>query len=109
MSEWEFIKNPRVVRRFLRKRDKEICQLCQLDLRQLRYQLSLLPREERQKRLLELGLRWSQSFWDADHILPLHLGGKTEGTNLQLLCKPCHRRKSATETTERAKKRRKRP
>jgi len=32
--------------------------------------------------------------WDIDHILPLALGGTNEPTNLQILCKPCHKAKT---------------
>lgn len=39
---------------------------------------------------------------EADHIVPLHLGGTDEVTNLQSLCKECHARKTAREATARA-------
>lgn len=32
-----------------------------------------------------------------DHIVPLRFGGKTERSNMQWLCIPCHRAKSAEE------------
>ena len=31
---------------------------------------------------------------EGDHITPWHLGGKTNETNCQMLCKDCNRRKS---------------
>ena len=34
---------------------------------------------------------------DADHIIPICLGGKTNMDNMQLLCISCHREKSACE------------
>jgi len=41
--------------------------------------------------------------WEVDHIFPVHLGGGDEMDNLRAICIPCHRAKSARETTERAK------
>ena len=41
---------------------------------------------------------------DVDHIVPLTLGGDlTHDSNLQALCKPCHRYKTGLETGERCK------
>ena len=34
---------------------------------------------------------------DADHIIPISMGGKTNVHNMQLLCVPCHRQKTARE------------
>lgn len=44
--------------------------------------------------------------WEADHIIPLHRGGPNAMENLQTLCVPCHREKSADEARERARIRR---
>jgi 5-methylcytosine-specific restriction protein A len=35
-----------------------------------------------------------------DHIRPKHLGGKDDDSNLQPLCKPCHKIKTAAEAVE---------
>jgi len=40
---------------------------------------------------------WPVSTGDADHILPINIGGKTLIDNMQLLCVCCHREKSARE------------
>ena len=40
---------------------------------------------------------------EADHIVPLHRGGKDEWSNLQSLCKDCHAAKTAREAGERAR------
>ena len=38
---------------------------------------------------------------EADHIIPLHLGGKDNDDNRQWLCKQCHKLKSDKEENER--------
>ena len=35
---------------------------------------------------------------DIDHIIPLNLGGLSTESNLQIICVPCHRRKTALES-----------
>lgn len=37
-----------------------------------------------------------------DHIVPLHLGGADDDSNLQSLCEPCHQAKTNAEATARA-------
>ena len=39
---------------------------------------------------------------DVDHITPVWEGGSDAETNLQALCRPCHKAKSAAEATRRA-------
>lgn len=39
---------------------------------------------------------------DCDHIEPVWRGGTDAGRNLQPLCRPCHKTKTAAEATERA-------
>jgi hypothetical protein len=47
------------------------------------------------------GYCWKCDEWfetlDLDHVIPFVEGGLHDTTNLQWLCKPCHRRKSADE------------
>jgi len=35
--------------------------------------------------------------FDVDHIVPVALGGTDDLSNLQALCKPCHRRKTSSD------------
>lgn len=41
---------------------------------------------------------------DIDHIRPLSEGGTDHADNLQVLCKPCHRQKSAVDARRRSKR-----
>jgi 5-methylcytosine-specific restriction protein A len=41
--------------------------------------------------------------YDCDHIIPLILGGQHRETNLQLLCKPCHKSKTKLDVKLKAK------
>jgi 5-methylcytosine-specific restriction endonuclease McrA len=43
--------------------------------------------------------------WELDHIVPLADGGTHELANMQTLCRPCHRAKTAREAAERARRR----
>lgn len=38
--------------------------------------------------------KWNIDEMEADHITPWHLGGKTDDSNCQMLCKTCNREKS---------------
>jgi 5-methylcytosine-specific restriction enzyme A len=38
---------------------------------------------------------------EVDHVVPLHLGGKDEGDNMQSLCRACHATKTAREAGQR--------
>lgn len=40
--------------------------------------------------------------WESDHVVPLWAGGLNSVANLQTLCPPCHRGKTAAEAAARA-------
>ena len=40
-------------------------------------------------------------FLEADHVVPLEIGGANDLENMQTLCKPCHRLKTAAEVEAR--------
>ena len=46
-----------------------------------------------------------QQATEVDHITPLQMGGTHDRSNLQSLCKPCHSRKTASETFARRNRR----
>lgn len=43
-------------------------------------------------------------FWDVDHITPKALGGTNDTANLQVLCRACHRSKTANHDVPRIAK-----
>jgi len=98
------------------RRDRGKCALCGWDTEKLREVLAhaeahyrtLVPREGRYLDgstasflggvLTDMGLpAGRKELWDADHILPLILGGADTLKNLRTLCIPCHR--TATDGT----------
>jgi 5-methylcytosine-specific restriction endonuclease McrA len=44
-----------------------------------------------------------QSLWECDHVVPSTDGGVDALDNLQTLCQPCHRNKTARENSTRAR------
>ena len=95
--------DPREARRLVRRRDRGVCADCGLDTNALR-------RRHRgrgsTRKLRELGFKARKSLWELDHIVPLIDGGGHELTNLQTLCTPCHKRKTAVEARTRLDARR---
>lgn len=91
--------DPRELRRLVRKRDRGVCAACGLDTHALRREVR---GKGRTAKLRELGFKRRGSLWELDHIVPLIEGGGHELANLQTLCVPCHRAKSAQETRARA-------
>lgn len=70
-------------RRFLRAKEKGVCQLCRVDTRvmQRKFRGAVnLPKDQR-----------DQCRWDADHIIPIVEGGKLDRTNLRTVCRRCHK------------------
>ena len=82
----------------MRRLDRGICAECGLDTYALR-------RRHRgrgsTRKLRELGFKPRKSLWELDHIVPLIDGGGHEPSNLQTLCTPCHKRKTAGEARAR--------
>jgi len=55
--------------------------------------------------LRERGFVPRRSLWELDHIVPLVDGGSHDPSNLQTLCTPCHKKKTAQEARQRAAQR----
>lgn len=95
--------DPREARRRVRKRDRGICAACGLDTRVVKK----AHRGRGSARALRaLGYVPRRSLWELDHVVPLIDGGGHELANLQTLCTPCHKRKTAAEARQRAERER---
>jgi 5-methylcytosine-specific restriction endonuclease McrA len=70
--------------------------------------LHRLPRAERPDLNPEIAEQYrpKESPWECDHRIPLEDGGPHHIDNLQVLCTPCHRHKTAHEAAARAERRR---
>jgi 5-methylcytosine-specific restriction endonuclease McrA len=97
--------DPAELRRLTRKRDKGVCAACGLKTNKLKRELKGRGRERAMK-LRDRGFLPRRSLWELDHIVPLIDGGSHALSNLQTLCVPCHRTKTADEARERSRKRR---
>lgn len=93
--------DPREARRLVRKRDRGHCAACGLDTNALKRSLR---GRGRTRALRERGFVPRRSLWELDHIVPLIDGGGHELSNLQTLCTPCHKEKTAEEARKRAKR-----
>lgn len=103
VHEYRVRTDPGYVRQALWKRDHGICAGCGADTDKVR-------RESWERRYPDRPYpdRWGTAGpWDADHIVPVHLGGGECGLEgFQTLCPDCHKAKTALEAAERARLRR---
>jgi len=91
--------DPRALRQRVRRRDRGVCALCRVDTLQLRRGFK---GRGMWARMRKKGFVPRRSLWELDHKIPLIDGGTHDLSNLQTLCVPCHRYKSALEHSERA-------
>jgi 5-methylcytosine-specific restriction protein A len=85
--------DPRYLRQKVFERDRGVCVECKLDTVQLQRELSDLPfGDERDARKLALGFpAHRDTFWDADHVVPVvEGGGECDLSNMATLCCRCH-------------------
>ena len=95
--------DPREARARVRRRDRGVCAACGLDTYALRRRIR---GRGATRKLRELGFKRRKSLWELDHVVPLIDGGSHELSNLQTLCTPCHKRKTAREAALRGTARR---
>ena len=95
--------DPRELRRRVRRRDRGVCVVCGIDTYAVRRSVT---GKGMYAKLRARGFVPRRSLWELDHVVPLIAGGSHDMANLQTLCSPCHRSKSAEESRERATRRR---
>lgn len=110
--------DPGFVREQVFKRDRGVCASCGLDTTQIDVRIKQLANLDpsnfgaygRAARHVkqELGIPLNrQTYWDADHIVPVIKGGGACGLeNYRTLCVPCHRAETARLAAARASERR---
>lgn len=94
--------DPVYMRECVFARDKGVCAVCKVDTVGLLADLLRRPLKERRRLVKTLGYPPHRvrggTLWDADHIVPVAEGGGECGLeNMQTVCVPCHRRKTAVQ------------
>jgi hypothetical protein len=88
--------------------------LCGVDTHKLKAALKSITSTERVRLLIDRGWsekaalnsRWRKTLWDADHVMPVVLGGGCCGLEgLRTLCIPCHQQVTAKLASVRAAER----
>ena len=103
LHEFSLHNDPAYQRRAVYARDGGVCAQCGRDTKPLRRRLQAVPPAERARRfptLLQAGYdRYRLErliLWEMDHVVAVVEGGGGQGLdNLQTLCVPCHKRKTA--------------
>lgn len=107
VHEWRIKTDPGYVRFAVYERDQGVCSLCGLDTVALEREMWRWIGERKDARTYRWhdADRWKtdhgipsnrQTFWDADHIVPVvEGGGECDLDNYRTLCIPCHRRVTA--------------
>lgn len=92
MDAWRLRTDPGYLRERVWRRDRGMCARCGLDTEAFFRSFRLLPAARRADLAKRLDIpRRRESFWDADHILPVvEGGGECDLSNLRTLCLWCH-------------------
>lgn len=112
VHEWMLRSTPGYLRQEVFRRDRGVCAACGIDtiaLKDLTWRFPSPKAAERKGLVLTavevfgaLGFSvseaWGDGMWHADHVVPVERGGGLCGLDqMQTLCAPCHRRKTARE------------
>ena len=90
--------DPNYNRWLVMSRDRGVCASCGLDTRALEKEIrSSNDADIVCQEIVRRGFDPDRSFWEMDHIRPVRQGGGLcEIDNLQTLCVPCHKQKTAS-------------
>lgn len=88
------------------ERDKGICAQCGCDCLMIYRTFQRVDWQARQFLKAIWNIRPARDYWEADHIVEVVRGGLNDMGNLQTLCIPCHKEKTAKLARERAQERR---
>ncbi len=97
VHEWRLRTDPGYLREQVFARDRGVCAICRLDTVQFYRRFQILPLRKRKELRKSLDMPpGRESFWDADHILPVaEGGGECDLGNLRTLCLWCHQSETA--------------
>lgn len=98
VHQWRLRTDSGYLRQQVFGRDKGVCGNCGTDTEAVRKEIRKLDYRARKKTLAGWGMTEGtrRSFWEADHILPVALGGgQCDLSNMRTLCLKCHREATA--------------
>lgn len=104
VHEWKLQTNPTYAARELFKRDEGICNICGANTQLIRAKATVEylsePNRYTKRDWWWVAAKWPRDvyrrWWEMDHTIPVEDGGGCCGLdNLQTLCVPCHKKKTA--------------
>lgn len=119
VEDYRLRSDPAYLRRKVFERDRGVCARCGKDTSSLAREIQRLWRQawggpqadEARARLKELGFEWCRGpaphLWEAHHVIPVaDGGGECDLSNIETLCRPCHRAVTAEWRRRKAEERR---
>lgn len=99
---WSLDRSPQLQRDRIFKRDRGVCAACGIDTEAL---LQTASSDEMRALGFVVHEPWIEPLWNMDHIVEVAMGGggPFNPSNLQSLCSPCHRSKTARFNSSRAR------
>jgi 5-methylcytosine-specific restriction endonuclease McrA len=97
VHEWRLRTDPGYLREQVLLRDHGVCAVCGLDTLEFSGRFKSLPARKKSELRKRLDMpRGRNSFWDADHVVPVaEGGGECDLSNLRTLCLWCHQSETA--------------